>query len=106
MTCRPYQRGEQLIQDPILIIEVLSPSTERHDRQTKVPAYREIESVQEILLIDSETLYAEILRREGDRWITALVRRRDGQLHLSSVELQLSMAELYEGIELEPDLAS
>ena len=106
VTCRPYQRGEQLVQEPILIVEVLSPSTERHDRQTKVPAYREIESVQEILLIDSETIYAEILRREGDRWITELVRRRDGRFHLSSVELQLSMAELYEGIELEPDLAS
>jgi len=44
VTCRPYHRGEQLIQDPILIVEVLSPGTERHDRQTKVPAYREIES--------------------------------------------------------------
>lgn len=106
VTCRPHQRGEQLVEDPILIIEVLSPSTERHDRQTKVPAYREIASVKEILLIDSETVYAEILRREGDRWIIELVRRRDGKLYLSSFELQLSMAELYEGVELESDMAS
>ena len=33
VTCRALQRGEQLIQDPILIVEILSPSTERHDRR-------------------------------------------------------------------------
>jgi Uma2 family endonuclease len=106
VTCRPYRRGEQLIQDPILIVEVLSPGTERHDRQTKIPAYREIASVNEILLMDSEAIYAEVLRREGDRWITELVRRRDARIYLSSIGAELSMAELYEGIELEPDMAS
>jgi|SRR6516165_11040510 Uma2 family endonuclease len=37
VTCRPYQQGEQLVEDPILVVEVLSPGTERHDRRTKVP---------------------------------------------------------------------
>ena len=54
VTCVPYQRGEQVAQDPILVVEILSPSTERHDRHTKVPAYREIDSVKEILIVDSE----------------------------------------------------
>ena len=54
----------------------------------------------EILLIDSESIYAEILRREGDRWITELVRGRDAVLRLSSVDQQIAMAELYEGIDL------
>jgi Uma2 family endonuclease len=80
VTCRAHARGEQLVADPILLVEILSPGTERHDRQVKVPAYRQIDSVEEILLIDSESLYAETLRRDGERWITDLVRGADGQV--------------------------
>ena len=105
VTCRPHERGVRLVRDPILIVEILSPGTERHDRRTKVPAYREIESVQEILLIDSESPYAEIYRRQGDAWFIEIVRGQAAALYLSSLELRLPMAELYEGIELEADTA-
>ena len=103
VTCRPFQRGEQLIQDPILIVEVLSPGTQRHDRQIKVAAYREIESVQEILLVDSEAAYAEIFRRSGAFWLSEIVRGPEAELRLSSIELRLPIAELYEGIDLQAD---
>jgi Uma2 family endonuclease len=103
VTCSPYERGEQLVKDPVLIVEILSPGTERHDRRTKLPVYREIGSVKEILLIDSESIYAEILRREGDRWITELVQGRDAALRLSSVDLHIAMAELYEGIDIDAE---
>lgn len=106
VTCRPYQRGEQMVEEPILIVEILSDGTERHDRHTKVPAYREIDSATEILLIDSESVYAELLRREGGRWITELVRGRDAILRLSSVDLQIAMAELYVGIDLDSENAA
>ena len=106
VTCTPYERGEQLVKDPILIVEILSPGTERHDRQVKVPAYRDIASVDEILLIDSESIYAEILRREGGPWYSELVRGRDAVLRLSSVGLQVAMAELYEGIDIDADSAA
>jgi Uma2 family endonuclease len=103
VTCRPHQRGEQLVEDPILIVEVLSPGTERHDRHIKVPAYREIESVQEILLIDSEFAYAEVFRRQGSAWFSEIVRGPGTALYLSSLDLRLPMMELYEGIDLEAD---
>jgi Uma2 family endonuclease len=100
-TCTPNERGRQEIKNPILIVEILSPGTERHDRQGKVPVYRGIESVEEILLVDSESIYAEVLRREGDRWITVLVRGRDAVLGLTSVDLSIPMAELYDGIDID-----
>jgi len=106
VSCRPYQRGEQLVSDPVLVVEVLSPGTERYDRRMKVPAYCEIASLNEILLIDSEAAYAEVLRREGDRWTVALLHGREAILYLTSVELRVSMAELYEGIDIEADRAS
>jgi Uma2 family endonuclease len=104
VTCKPPRRGDQLIAEPVLIVEVLSPSTGLYDRQTKVADYRRIPSVQEILLIDSASIFAEVLRREGDRWITEIVRGLQATLSLVSIGLTAAMSDLYEGIDL-PDQA-
>lgn len=98
VTCTPLQPGQPLMTDPLLIVEILSPGTVAHDRHTKVPDYRRIESVREILLIDSERIFAEILRRNGKRWITEIVQGRDAALSLASIALTVSMSDLYEGI--------
>ena len=82
VTCTPPEPGQQLLQDPLLIVEILSPGTALYDRQTKVSDYRRIPSVQEILLIDSTSIFAEVLRREGDRWITEIVRGPQAALSL------------------------
>jgi Uma2 family endonuclease len=100
VTCEPLSADDRLIRHPVLIGEISSPSTAAFDRQTKVADYREIPSVQEILLVDSETMFAEALRRENDRWITEIVQGPAGTLSLSSVPLSLSMAELYDGVPL------
>jgi Uma2 family endonuclease len=98
VSCQPYRQGEQLVQDPILIVEILSPSTERNDRRLKLPAYQEMGNVCEILLIDADSQHAEVYRRENTRWGIELVRGAEATLFLASVELRVSMAELYEGI--------
>ena len=67
---------------------------------TKAADYRRIPSVEEILLIDSESIFAEVWRREGERWITEIVRGPEATLSLASIGIAVAMAELYEGIEL------
>jgi Uma2 family endonuclease len=100
VTCTPPSRGDQLIRDPVLIVEVLSPTTGLYDRQIKVANYRRILSVEEILLIDSASIFAEVLRREGDRWITEIVRGPQAMVSLASIGLSVALADLYEGIDL------
>jgi Uma2 family endonuclease len=102
VTCHPPPRGDQLISDPLLIVEIPSPGTALYDRQTKVSDYCRIASVEEILLIDSASIFAEALRREGDRWLTEIVRGPQATLSLTSIGLTAAMSELYEGIDL-PD---
>src|SRR5258708_15982969 len=63
VTCRPNEPGRQAMLDPILIVEILSPSTERKDRRLNMPAYQRIESVQEILLIDADSHHSAVYRR-------------------------------------------
>jgi Uma2 family endonuclease len=100
VTCDPPRPDDQLIRNPILVVEILSPSTSNFDRNTKVPDYRRIPSVTEILLLDSANVFAEILRREGERWITEIVQGPAATLSLNSVPLTISIAELYEGLAL------
>jgi Uma2 family endonuclease len=100
VTCTPPSRGEQLIREPVFIVEVLSPGTAAHDRQAKSADYRRIDSLREILLIDSESVFAEVLRRAGEHWITEVAQGRDALLTLTSVGLEVAMADLYEGIDL------
>ena len=99
-TCERNEPGRQAIKDPFLIVEILSPSTERHDRRVKLPAYRQIPTVQEIVLLASDGLYVELHRRSGAQWITELLRGSEGVLALSSVGIEIVMSDLYEGIAL------
>src|SRR6202521_3182672 len=98
VTCEPNEPGRQAMVDPILIVEILSPSTERTDRRLKLPAYQIMESVREILLIDADSHHGELYRRENNHWGIELVRCTEATLFLTSVDLRISITELYEGI--------
>ena len=107
VTCAPHRPGQQAIPDPILIVEILSPGTERHDRRTKLPDYRALPSVQEIVLIDQAQPFVEIHRRAGqDQWLTELLRGTDAVLRLDSVGLALPLAMLYTNVAFEDDPAA
>jgi Uma2 family endonuclease len=98
VTCEPNEPGRQAMVDPILVVEILSPSTERSDRRLKLPAYQDIPSVREVLLIDADSHHAELYRRENSHWGIELVRGAEASLFLASVGLQIAMSELYEGV--------
>ena len=99
-SCAPIEIGRQAIRDPFLIVEILSPNTERHDRRVRLPAYRQMETVQEILLVASDDRYAKLHRRAGKQWITEILRSSEGVLALSSVDIEIPIPDLYEGIAL------
>lgn len=99
-TCERHEFGQQALDEPFLIIEILSPSTERHDRRIKLPVYRQIATVEEILFIASDGFYAELHRRSGAQWITEILRGADARLALNSVGIEIPLAELYDGIAL------
>ena len=99
-SCIPIEFGRQAIEAPFLIVEILSPSTERHDRRIKLPAYRQIETVQEIVLIASDGIYAELHRRSGAQWITEILRGPGATLTLMSVPIEIRLGDLYAGMVL------
>jgi Uma2 family endonuclease len=104
-TCAAIEPGRQAIKDPFLIIEILSPSAERHDRRAKLPVYRQISTVQEIVLIASDGLYAELHRRSGAQWVTEILRGGEAKLSLTSVGIEIAIADLYEGMAFDDSMS-
>jgi Uma2 family endonuclease len=99
-TCARIEPARQAIAAPFLIVEIVSPNTERLDYRVKLPTYREIETVQEILLIASDDHYAEVHRRAGAQWITEILRGGEAVLSLASVPIEIELCNLYEGVAL------
>lgn len=68
VTCAPRETGRRMIPEPVLIVEVLSPSTSQVDRWRKVADYRALASVLEILVVFSDERRVELQRRSADGW--------------------------------------
>lgn len=101
VTCEAVQAGDQDMERPLLIFEVLSPGTAGDDRRIKLLDYRMLPSVQEIVLVDSQVLYCEVHRRlDGDRWLTELLRDPDSRLQLTTVGLDVSLGDVYRNVPL------
>jgi Uma2 family endonuclease len=103
VTCAPYDSRRQYLLEPILLVEILSSSTERHDRRIKIPAYQQIPSVQEILVVDSGARYAALHRRQGEQWIIQISRGDEGSISLASIGIEIPLGELYEGFAFEDE---
>lgn len=88
--------------NPRLVIEVLSPGTERYDRGPKPFRYRAMASLVEIVLIAQERLAIERYRRDPEgSWHVQDLSSLDQELELTSVGCTLPLGEIYEGIELD-----
>lgn len=93
---------ERTLLDPIVIIEILSPSTEVRDRREKLPYYRNIESLQAYLLIDQFTPYVQSYTRQTAHfWFVHLTDDLDGEVALDAVGATLPMRAIYDGVTLE-----
>jgi Uma2 family endonuclease len=68
VTCAPREPGRRMVVEPVLVVEVLSPSTGQVDRWRKVADYRTLPSVQEILVVFSDERRVELQRRASDGW--------------------------------------
>src|SRR5208283_3069228 len=99
VTCEPPSRGYRgIAEEPLLIVEVLSPSTDRDDVFVKLPAYQRIASLQEILYVETERIGATVYCRARDEWQTIELATPDARLRLETVGLDIPLTTLYRGI--------
>ena len=90
--------GESMVIDqPTVLVEVLSASTAGVDRREKFFAYRKLASLKEYLLVEQDRMEAELFRRQGDVGWERCVFSAGDQLSLLSLEYQCPLSEVYEG---------
>lgn len=89
--------------NPIVVIEVLSLPTEAYDRGEKSVRYRQLESLQEYILISQGQVQVEHYLRQGKQWILSEFRALEDVLPLASIEAELSLNQIYRFVDLEAD---
>lgn len=103
VSCEENPENPYFRNNPILIIEVLSPSTQEIDRREKLLFYQQIPSVQEYAVVEQKKMHVEIHRRQPDgRWITYYFNQNaDEEVEFQSVELTMTLGEIYRRVKFE-----
>ena len=99
VTCEPrlleLDAQVQVVDSPVLIVEVLSPSTEGIDRREKLRAYRTLPSLKEYAMVSQDECRVELHRRRGDIGWDIITFEPGDTVELASVELALPIADVY-----------
>jgi Uma2 family endonuclease len=99
VTCSAADAADPLVKrQPLLVVEVLSPSTAAYDATAKFAAYRQLPSLREYVLIDPQSRRSDVYRLgPNNRW--ELYPFEAGQdLHLAAVDLVVTHAELWDEV--------
>ena len=89
--------------NPQVIIEVLSASTAGYDRGKKFIRYRQLESLQEYILISQDQVHVEHYLRQGKQWVLSEFSALENVLPLVSIGAELSLNQIYRFVEVETD---
>lgn len=91
--------GLDALINPILVVEVTSPSTVRRDEGEKFLAYQAIATLREYLLISQDEAHiTHYTRREGGTWERRDVTELEASIELESVGCALKMRDIYDGL--------
>jgi Uma2 family endonuclease len=89
------------ILNPVVIIEILSSSTRDYDHGLKFQLYRDIPSLKEYILIDSESIHIEVFfLNDRGNWELKEYKSIEDSFALKSIQVQLDLKEVYEGMKL------
>jgi Uma2 family endonuclease len=97
-----HDERRDIILNPLLIVEVLSKSTEAFDRGAKFQAYQTLESLKEYVLVAQDKPFVEQFVRQADgKWTYTSVAGLEGSLSLPSVECTLNLSAVYDKVDFD-----
>jgi Uma2 family endonuclease len=99
----PERKAGDSLTNPRIVVEVLSPSTERYDRGDKFKRYLELDSLREYVLISQvEPSVESFLRQDDGSWRLDFVKGLDAVAKFRSLSIELPMSEIYATVEFPP----
>ena len=91
--------GRDCLENPVLLVEVLSPSSADYDRGTKFEEYKSISAFAEYLLVAQDRPHAaRRTRRDRNTWHETAFDSLNTAIHLETIGVSLDMREVYEGM--------
>ena len=85
--------------NPVVVFEVLSKSTVRYDRTTKVSRFKEVASMRHIVLVSQDSYMVEhSYRDQADEWKVKLARGKSASVGLSAIDATLTLAAIYDKV--------
>ena len=102
ITCKKFNFRDRLVPDPVIVFEVISPSSIRIDRINKLREYQAVPSIRRYLIVEGDAAAVTILSRghASDPW-TAAGLTHDDILPLPEIGIELPISDIYEGITFE-----
>lgn len=98
----PEFEDDDILLNPVLIVEVLSPSTENYDRGKKFQHYRKLASFREYLLISQDSYRIEhYVYQNKNEWVLSDIVGVDSVVELTSINCRLALADVYEKVTVE-----
>jgi Uma2 family endonuclease len=99
-------QGIEMLLNPLVIVEVLSPSTASYDYKEKFVVYQAIESFREYLLVAQEQAHViHYARQPGGQWLRADIIGLESSVRLTSLDVTLPLEEVYRGVSFPPPTA-
>jgi len=95
-TCSPQDAKADMLNEPIVIIEVLSPSTELFDRGRKWSLYQTLASLRQYVLVSQDTAHVECYTRRDGTWQYAALDGLASELSLDAIRAAIPLAWIFE----------
>lgn len=99
-----HDKHKDVILNPKVIIEVLSPSAEDHDRSQKLTRYQNIKSLSDYILITQDHPCVEhFVRQKGKRqWLYTIETEMEAEIFIASINCKLKLADIYDRVTFPP----
>jgi Uma2 family endonuclease len=92
------------VQNPIVLVEVLSPSTEAYDRGFKAAQYRRLESLQEYAFVSQTEARVEVFRRQSQgEWLLSESIGLDAECRFDSIRCRIPLRDIYDRVSFEEE---
>lgn len=96
---------DETLINPALVVEVLSPSTEAHDRGFKTAQYRSVKSIREYALVWQSEACVEVYTRQSEGWLLSEFTGLKASCRFPGMVCEVAMSEIYLGVDLPADPA-
>jgi Uma2 family endonuclease len=100
VACGERASTDREVSDPVVVVEVLSPSTAERDDSFKRWAYGTIPSLKHYLMIAQSRAEAEVSTADGETWRSVVLRDAAASLRLDALGLGIPLTEVFAGVDL------